>query len=79
LKIVLLNRSIATVIVTAIMIGQVVSMTPDYQKAKQAANRVFHLIGHVPHIDSYSDAGEQPVREGCYIRPAVISLFSFVC
>jgi hypothetical protein len=61
------------------MIGQVVSMTPDYQKAKQAANRVFHLIGHVPHIDSYSDAGKQPVREGCYIRPAVISLFSFVC
>ncbi len=63
-----------TVLVTAIMIGQVVSMTPDYQKAKQAADRVFHLIAHVPHIDSYSDAGEQPVREGCYIRPQLSSV-----
>ena len=43
------------------MIGQVVSMTPDYKKAKQAADRVFHLIGNVPRIDSYSDAGARPV------------------
>jgi hypothetical protein len=59
----LLNRSIITVLITAIMIGQVASMTPDYQKAKQAADRVFHLIGNVPHIDCFSDAGKRPVRE----------------
>ena len=58
----LLNRSIITVLITAIMVGQVVSLTPDYQKAKEAADRVFHLIGNVPRIDCYSDAGEQPVR-----------------
>ncbi|CAB4008047.1 multidrug resistance 1-like [Paramuricea clavata] len=52
--------SIITVLITAIMIGQVVSMTPDYQKAKHAADRIFHLIGSVPHIDSFSDAGKRP-------------------
>ena len=59
----ILNRSVITVLVTAIIVGQVVSLTPDYKKAKQAADRVFHLLGSVPHIDCYSDAGKQPVRD----------------
>lgn len=59
----ILNRSIVTVLVTAVMVGQVVSLSPDYKKAKQAADRIFHLLESVPHIDCYSDAGKQPVRD----------------
>ena len=38
-------------------------MTPDFTQAKQAANRVFYLLDHVPPIDSYSNEGKQPVSE----------------
>ena len=58
-----MRRSTVTVLVTAIIIGQTVSAVPDYQQAKRAADRVFHLLGSVPNIDSYSDAGVKPVRE----------------
>ena len=58
-----LHRSIVTVLVTAIMVGQTVSAAPDYRQAKRAADRAFHLLGSVPSIDSYSDAGVKPVRE----------------
>ena len=45
------------------MVGQTVSAVPDYQQAKRAADRVFHLLRSVPNIDSYSDVGVKPVRE----------------
>jgi hypothetical protein len=45
------------------MLGQVASMTPDYAKAKQAAERVFYLLDKVPHIDVYSSEGIKPVRK----------------
>ena len=57
------NSSVFTVIVCAVILGQVASMTPDYAKAKKAADRVFYLLDKIPPIDSYSDAGLQPVRK----------------
>ncbi|XP_046843213.1 ATP-dependent translocase ABCB1-like isoform X2 [Xenia sp. Carnegie-2017] len=53
-------KSIVTILVVAIMIGQVASITPDYYSAKVAADKVFYLIGNTPHIDCYSNAGKIP-------------------
>ena len=57
------NSSVFTIIVCAVILGQVASMTPDYAKAKKAADRVFYLLDKIPPIDSYSDAGLRPVRK----------------
>ena len=57
------NSSITTVIISAIVLGHVVSLSPDYAQAKQATNRVLYLLDHVPPIDSYSNEGKQPVSE----------------
>ncbi len=45
------------------MLGQVASMTPDYAKAKQAAQRVFYIMDKIPQIDVYSNNGNKPVRK----------------
>ena len=58
-----LYSSVVTVIICSIIVGHVASMTPDFTQAKQAANRVFYLLDHVPPIDSYSNEGKQPVSE----------------
>ena len=55
------NRSIFTVVLSAIIVGQMVSMTPNYAKAKRAANRLFSLLERNPFIDSYSNDGKIPV------------------
>lgn len=55
------NRSIFTVVLSAIIVGQMVSMTPNYAKAKRAANRLFSLLERIPFIDSYSNEGKIPV------------------
>ena len=57
------NSSVFTIILCAVILGQVASMTPDYAKAKKAADRVFYLLDKIPPIDSYSDAGLRPVRK----------------
>lgn len=41
--------------------GQVASITPDYAKAKQAADRIFHLLERVPLVDGFSNEGGKPV------------------
>lgn len=50
-----------TVIVSAIIVGQLISMTPDYTKAREATNKVFSFLEKTPAIDSYSDRGVRPV------------------
>ena len=52
------NRSIFTVVLSAIIVGQMISMTPNYAKAKHAANRLFSLLERIPFIDSYSNDGK---------------------
>lgn len=47
---------------SAIVIGQVISITPEYAKAKRAASRLFNLLERVPFIDSSSNDGKKPVR-----------------
>ena len=67
------NSSIFTIILCAVVIGQVVSMTPDYVKAKQSAQRVFYLLDKVPVIDCFSDEGLRPVRglHSCILQTPV--------
>jgi hypothetical protein len=38
-------------------------MTPDYAKAKEAAERVFYILDRVPPIDVYSKEGKKPVTK----------------
>lgn len=52
--------AIWSVILGSVTLGQIASLTPDYTKAKQAANRLFHLLDKVPQIDSYGDYGIRP-------------------
>ena len=56
-----LHRTVFTFLVTAVVVGQSSSFTPDYAKAKMAAQKVFKLINSVPSIDSQSEAGTKPV------------------
>ncbi len=58
------NRSVFTVLVTAIIVGQLFSMTPDFTEARKAANKVFAFLKKLPDVDSYSDRGIHPVS--CY-------------
>lgn len=43
-------------------------MTPDFVKAKEAAQRLFRLLDKVPPIDSSSNEGIRPVSKQhfCY-------------
>ncbi|XP_028416784.1 multidrug resistance protein 1-like isoform X1 [Dendronephthya gigantea] len=52
--------SIITVLICCVVLGQLASITPDYKKAKEAAERVFYLLGSVPDIDVYSEDGSKP-------------------
>ena len=49
------------ILVTAIVVGQLISMTPDYSEARKATHRVFSFLKKVPKIDSYSEGGIRPV------------------
>ena len=61
-----LNRTIFSYLATAVVVGQSSSFTPDYAKAKMAAQKVFQLIKFVPSIDSQSDDGTKPVSRLTY-------------
>lgn len=49
------------ILVTAIVVGQMFSMTPDYTEARKATQKVFAFLKKVPKIDSYSEEGTHPV------------------
>ena len=55
------NRSIFTVVLSAIVVGQMITVTPNYAKAKRAADKLFILLQRIPFIDSYSNDGKIPV------------------
>lgn len=59
-----------TIIISAIIVGQLFSMTPDYTKAREASSKVFSFLEKKPEIDSYSNKGIHPVRllfPTCYL------------
>ncbi|CAB3985499.1 Multidrug resistance 1 [Paramuricea clavata] len=56
--------TIFTYLATAVVVGQQSSFTPDYAKAKIAAQKVFTLINYVPSIDNQSEDGMKP-QEKC--------------
>jgi hypothetical protein len=60
-----LFRTIFTYLSTAVIVGQQSSFTPDYAKAKIAAQKVFTLINSVPSIDNQSEDGMKPVCTTC--------------
>ena len=49
------------ILVTAIVVGQLISMTPDYSEARKATHKVFSFLKKIPKIDSYSEGGIRPV------------------
>jgi hypothetical protein len=49
--------TVFTYLSVGVVVGQTSSMTPDYTKAKVAAQKVFTLINSVPSIDNQSDQG----------------------
>ena len=56
-----LFSSLFTYLEVGLIVGQTSSMTPDYSKAKFAAQKVFFSISSVPPIDNQSDEGLKPV------------------
>ena len=53
-------KAIFTVVLSAIIVGQVASVTPSYMKAKIAATRILKLLERIPLLDSYSNDGKKP-------------------
>ncbi|XP_054725068.1 ATP-dependent translocase ABCB1-like [Uloborus diversus] len=52
-----LLKVIEGVLVGIMMVGQAVAFSPDYQKAKVAAVRIFQLLDLKPEIDTFSQGG----------------------
>jgi hypothetical protein len=50
-----------TYLAVGVIVGQSSSLTPDYSKAKIAAQKVFTFIDSIPSIDNQSDEGLRPV------------------
>ena len=61
IEIFFLFSTVFTYLTVGVLVGQTSSMTPDYSKAKYAAQRVFSFIASVPPIDNQSDEGLKPV------------------
>lgn len=51
-------RVLEGIIVGTAMLGQAVAFTPDYQKAKLAAARIFEILDHQSEIDVFSQEGK---------------------
>lgn len=68
-------RVFFAVSLSAISVGQITSMLPDYAKAKLSAGLVFELIEAVPGIDSFSRKGVKPVRRSSGALPDYIMQF----
>lgn len=77
MKFLVLNRIVQGVLTGAMMIGQAVAFTPDYEKAKIAAVRIFRLLELRPTIDAFSQQGTIKVREllNCSIMLATYYYF----
>ncbi|XP_028410025.1 multidrug resistance protein 1-like [Dendronephthya gigantea] len=54
--------TVFTYLSVGLIVGQTSSMTPDYSKAKFAAQKVFSSIASVPLIDNQSDEGLKPEK-----------------
>ena len=54
-------RAVFTFLAAAVIVGQTFAMTPDYSKAKVAAQRILYILKSVPSIDNQSEEGIKPV------------------
>jgi len=55
-------RAITAVVFGATMLGQTMSMAPDFSKAKIAAASIYEIVDRVPPIDHTSEEGARPER-----------------
>ncbi|XP_046862109.1 ATP-dependent translocase ABCB1-like isoform X2 [Xenia sp. Carnegie-2017] len=67
-----MTTSVFTIIMCAVVIGQLSSMTPDYTEARKATNRVFSFLEKIPEIDSYNDRGVIPTSCNGEVRLASV-------
>ena len=55
-------RVVLSIIMGGFVLGQVSALSPDYEKAKVAAARLFKIFDRKSAIDSSSEDGLRPVR-----------------
>ena len=55
-------RVVLSIVVGGAVLGQLSAMSPDYEKAKIAAARLFKIFDRKSAIDSSSEEGLTPVR-----------------
>ncbi|EDO33275.1 predicted protein [Nematostella vectensis] len=56
----LFSRVVMCIVIAGLVAGQISSLSPDYQKARTAAGKIFKLLDRTPAIDSASENGLQP-------------------
>lgn len=57
-------RVAASMIVGTMIIGQLASLSPNYNAGIVGAARIFAMLDRVPRIDSSEEFGKRPVRDG---------------
>lgn len=55
-------RVVLSIVMGGFVLGQVSALSPDYEKAKVAAARLFKIFDRRTRIDSSSEDGLEPVR-----------------
>ncbi|EDO49737.1 predicted protein [Nematostella vectensis] len=53
-------KVVMCIVIAGLVAGQISSLSPDYQKARTAAGKIFKLLDRTPAIDSASENGLQP-------------------
>lgn len=55
-------RVLMSIIMGALVIGQLTALSPDFNKGRIGAAHLFKLFNRIPSIDISSEAGYKPVR-----------------
>lgn len=58
------RRVLMSIIMGALVVGQLAAMSPDFRKGTIGAAHLLKLFSRVPPIDSFSDKGVRPVSIG---------------
>ena len=56
-------RVVLSIVMMGFVLGQISALSPDYEKAKVAAARLFKIFERKTLIDSSSEDGLRPVRK----------------
>ena len=56
-------RVVLSIVMMGFVLGQISALSPDYEKAKVAAARLFKILERKTLIDSSSEDGLRPVRK----------------